>query len=212
MSRSGPESPSLESPCFGVALLWSRHSEMAFLSRGPRYSTTRCLEAGRPIDLVRAALIGGHKPNAPDVKRRSVFGGPLGPDNLRFSRANDDSLLRSKPPYFSVRAVLQRRTRTGLFFLRGMAFPPRRLEQADVSSRADDDSLLVSESLNSSSRAASNWRTRTDDLRRWPACSAEVRRNRVIIFVAGQRRPAAWKRVIRPSGSMLDRRVLTELS
>ena len=96
-------SRSLRSPSFGVAMprsrpLWSRHFGMESLSLGPRHSTTRCLEAGRLIKPVRAALIGGHGPNDHDMKRRSILGYSLWPGDDRSPWANDDSLLASEPP------------------------------------------------------------------------------------------------------------------
>ena len=101
MSLSTPKSPpsesppseSSESPFFGVTAL-----EVVFLSRGPRHSTTRCLEASRPLDPVRAVLICGHEPNAPVVKRRSIFGGSLGPDDLRSPGQTTTRCLEASRP------------------------------------------------------------------------------------------------------------------
>ena len=79
-------------------MLRSRHFGIESTLLGPRHSTTRCLEAGRPIKPVQAALIGGREPNDPDVRRRPILGDPLGPDDERSSWANDDSLLEASRP------------------------------------------------------------------------------------------------------------------
>ena len=98
-------------------------------------STARCLEVSRP--------------NAPDVKRRSILGGLLGPVDLRSFRANDDSLLGSESP------DVKRGSISG-----GMLGP------VDLRSpRANNDSLLESESPDHTARAALLRRARTDLLR-----------------------------------------------
>ena len=72
-------------------LRWSRRLGMELPPLGLRHSTTRCLEAGRLTEPVRACG-SGRGPNGPDVKPRSILFDPLGPGDDCLLWANGDPL------------------------------------------------------------------------------------------------------------------------